>query len=191
MGKRQADIIKELTDKQVLFHLYLTQIVVLIVSLIIGYLLFDNIDSFLNLWDLKDINIILVGGSTAVIVIMIDFMLMKYLPKSMYDDGGINERIFQNRGIAHIFGLCLLIALAEEILFRGVIQTHFGIMIASIIFALLHIRYLYKWVLLISVVLLSFLLGYIYEVTGNLAITVFAHFMIDFVFAVKIRMENR
>ncbi|WP_010284296.1 CPBP family intramembrane glutamic endopeptidase [Bacillus timonensis] len=189
MGRRQADIIKQLPDKEIVFHLYLTQGILLIVSLALGLFLFDNWTSFIELWKWKDWNILFIGSAFALVVVFIDFLLMKWLPEAMYDDGGINERIFQKRSIPHIFILCLLISFSEEILFRGVIQTHFGLLIASMIFALLHVRYLYKWVLLTSVVLLSFLLGYIYEVYQNLWITVYAHFWIDFIFAVKLRLD--
>ncbi|MEH7224246.1 type II CAAX endopeptidase family protein [Bacillus sp. JJ1566] len=189
MGRRQADIIKHLPDKEIVFHLYLTQGILLVVSLVLGFFLFDNWSSFIKLWDWKDWNIFIIGSAFALVVVFVDFLLMKWLPEAMYDDGGINERIFQKRSIPHIFILCLLISFSEEILFRGVIQTHFGLVIASSIFALLHVRYLYKWVLLASVVLLSFLLGYIYELYQNLWITVYAHFWIDFIFAVKLRID--
>ncbi|THE15052.1 CPBP family intramembrane metalloprotease [Bacillus timonensis] len=189
MGRRQADIIKHLPDKEIVFHLYLTQGILLVVSLFLGFFLFDNWISFIKLWNWKDWNILFIGSAFAMVVVVVDFLLMKWLPEAMYDDGGINERIFQKRSIPHIFILCLLIAFSEEILFRGVIQTHFGLLIASFIFAILHVRYLYKWVLLTSVVLLSFLLGYIYELYHNLWITVYAHFWIDFIFAVKIRKD--
>jgi uncharacterized protein len=189
MGRRQADIIKNLTDKEIVFHLYLTQGILLILSLGLGFFLFDHWSSFLELWHWKDWNILLIGSGFAIAVVVIDLLLVKWLPEAMYDDGGINERIFRKRSIPHIFILCLLISFAEEILFRGVIQTHFGLIIASIIFALLHVRYLYKWVLLTSVVLLSFLLGFIYEVYQNLWITVYAHFLIDFILAVKLRID--
>ncbi|MCC3358287.1 CPBP family intramembrane glutamic endopeptidase [Bacillus sp. REN16] len=189
MRRSQADIIKHLPDKEIVFHLYITQGILLIVSLVLGFFLFDNWSDFFELWTLKDKNIFVIGSAFALAVVFVDFLLIKWLPEAMYDDGGINERIFQKRSIPHIFILSLLISFAEEILFRGVIQTHFGLLIASSIFAILHVRYLYKWVLLTSVVLLSFLLGYIYELYQNLWITVYAHFWIDFIFAVKLRMD--
>ncbi|RFB17007.1 CPBP family intramembrane metalloprotease [Bacillus sp. HNG] len=189
MGRRQADIIKHLPDKEIVFHLYLTQGILLVVSFVLGFFFFDNWSSFTKLWNWKDWNILFIGSAFALVVVIVDFLLMKWLPEAMYDDGGINERIFQKRSIPHIFILCLLISFSEEILFRGVIQTQFGLFIASLIFAVLHVRYLYKWVLLTSVVLLSFLLGYIYELYQNLWITVYAHFWIDFIFAVKIRTD--
>src|SRR5699024_11474282 len=59
-----------------------------------------------------------------------------------------------------------------ELLFRGVLQTTFGYIPASVIFALVHVRYLSKPVLLISVLLISFFIGYLFEVTGNLYVTI-------------------
>jgi len=189
MSNRQADIIKTMKDREILFHLYLTQIILLILAIILGFILFDSFADFNSIWNISDVDILLVGGSVGMIVVIIDFIMMKVIPKRLYDDGGINERLFQHRNVIHSFFLCSLIAFSEEILFRGVIQTHFGIFIASSIFALMHVRYLNRWILLITVVCLSFLLGYIYEITENLWVTIFAHFIIDFVFALKIRRD--
>ncbi|WP_078546011.1 CPBP family intramembrane glutamic endopeptidase [Litchfieldia alkalitelluris] len=185
---RQADMIKNMPNREIIYHLYLTQCILLIISIVLGVMLFDDFSSFKNLWKI-DTKIIVIGGAVALSVILIDFILSKWLPKEMLDDGGINRLLFQNLNIIHIFFVCFIISFTEELLFRGVLQTHFGLIIASLIFALLHVRYLYKWVLLLAVISLSFLLGYVYELTQNLWITIFAHFLIDFVFAVKIRLD--
>lgn len=189
MRNRQADIVNGMKDSQIVFHLYATQFLLLVVSIILGFFLFNDMDSFFMLWTLDLKQILIYGGGSAILVIIIDFLIMRWVPKHVYDDGGINELVFRNRNYFHIFFLCIIIAFAEELLFRGIIQTHFGIVIASVIFALLHVRYLYKWVLFTAVVLLSFLLGYLYLMTNNLLVTFFAHFLIDFVFALKIRKD--
>ena len=189
MRNRQADIVNGMKDSQIVFHLYATQFLLLVVSIILGFFLFNDMDSFFMLWTLDLKQILIYGGGSAILVIIIDFLIMRWVPKHVYDDGGINELVFRNRNYFHIFFLCIIIAFAEELLFRGIIQTHFGIVIASVIFALLHVRYLYKWVLFTAVVLLSFLLGYLYLITNNLLVTFFAHFLIDFVFALKIRKD--
>ncbi len=187
--KNQSDLIKGMTDKEVISHLYLTQLILLVIASIIGFFLFDDFESFLEIWKFNLSDIIIYGGLTGIAVILIDLWLMKVLPGHLFDDGGINERVFRNLSIFQIFILSLIIATVEEWLFRGVIQTHFGLVVSSILFALLHVRYLKKWFLFIIVILLSFLLGWLYELTGNLFVPIFAHFMIDFVFGVKIRTE--
>lgn len=189
LQNKQAEIVKGMNDRQIVFHLYATQGLLIIISIILGFFLFPNYTSFLDLWAFDIREIVLYGGGSALVVIILDFAMLKYVPKRYYDDGGINELVFKNRSIPHIFLLCLIIAFTEEVLFRGLIQTHFGIIIASLIFAVLHVRYLYKWVLFTAVILMSFLLGYLYLLTENLYVTFFAHFLIDLVFALKIRRD--
>jgi membrane protease YdiL (CAAX protease family) len=188
MMKRQSEQIQMMSDREVLIHLYLTQLLLIVISVIIAFFLFD-FSTLRRIWQFDAATVFTYGGGSALLVLAVDFLAMRYLPNQWYDDGGINEKIFQNRSIPHIFFLCLLIAFSEEWLFRGVIQTHFGLFIASTVFALLHIRYLEKWFLFIMVVLLSFFLGSIYEWTNSLWVTIFAHFLIDFILAVDIRLD--
>ncbi|WP_248490634.1 CPBP family intramembrane glutamic endopeptidase, partial [Staphylococcus aureus] len=70
---------------------------------------------------------------------------------------------------------------------RGVVQTHFGIVIASFVFAVLHIRYIKKPFLFCFVCFISFVFGYVFEWTGNLFITIFAHFLVDFIMGLQLR----
>lgn len=187
--KRQSEQIRMMSDREVLIHLYVTQLLLMAVSAIAGFFLFD-ISTFQKIWRFDAATVLMYGGGSAILVLAIDFLAMRYLPEHWYDDGGINEKIFENRSIPHIFFLCLLIAFSEELLFRGIMQTHFGLFVASIIFALLHVRYLEKLFLFTMVVLLSFFLGYIYQLTNSLWVTIFAHFLIDFILALDIRFDH-
>lgn len=111
-------------------------------------------------------------------------------PRIFYDDGGLNERIFKNRKVIHIALIAAIVALSEELLFRGVIQTKAGLIIASVIFAIIHYRYLFNWFLFSNIVLLSFLIGFIYQWTNNLAITIIMHFTIDFLLGLYIKFRQ-
>ncbi|WP_223703504.1 CPBP family intramembrane glutamic endopeptidase [Sutcliffiella deserti] len=189
MKNKQAELVKNMSDKELSTHLYLSQLIFLAIAVGLGLFFFEDMEHFNRIWswDVKDI--FLVGTMVGIAVVGLDLLLLKYLPKHFMDDGGINERLFRTKSVAHIVFLAMLIAVVEELLFRGVVQTHFGIWVASLVFALLHIRYLHKWLLLVSVILLSFLLGYIYEVTGNIFVTIWAHFIIDVLLALKIRLD--
>lgn len=189
MFKNQSDQIKQLSDKQVLQSLYFTQFLLIIISIVMSIFLFKDIHDFLKVWEYKDNDFLLFGFITALIVIIIDYIMMKLLPSHLLDDGGVNEKIFKNRNVLHIIFLTALIAFSEELLFRGIIQTHFGLLIASLIFAILHFRYVTKIVLFIMVVAVSFLLGIVYELTNTIYSTMIAHFIIDFVFAIQIRRK--
>lgn len=191
MRDKYSDIVKELTDRELLFHLYLTQLLLLVISLILGFLLFDSFSDFTALFNWADINIIIIGGTAGIIVVLIDLALMRVLPSSYYDDGGLNNKIFRSPSLFQIAFITMLVAFSEEILFRGVIQTHFGLIVSSIIFALVHYRYLFNWFLFLNVVLLSFLIGFVYYFTENLVVTILMHFIIDFLLGMSIKYRNQ
>jgi membrane protease YdiL (CAAX protease family) len=189
MKRKYNEVITGLTDRELLFHLYLTQIILLTISFILGILLFDHF-SFLKHMDWKDYKILTVGLPCGVAVVALDIVLMKWLPDSYYDDGGLNKRIFRNKNIFHILWIAAIVAISEELLFRGIIQTKVGLIFASIIFAIIHYRYLFNWFLFMNIVLLSFIIGFIYEWTGNLAVTIVMHFVIDFLLGVYIKCRE-
>ncbi|MFG6148660.1 CPBP family intramembrane glutamic endopeptidase [Halobacillus sp. B23F22_1] len=192
MTKRsQSDFINQLSTRQITKHLIITQIILLLVAVLASLILFQApLKTWLSLISIQITEVILLGALPAALILSIDFTLMRFLPERFYDDGGINQKVFQNHSILNIFWLTLLIAVCEEALFRGVIQTSFGYFTASTLFALIHFRYLKKLVLLISVLFVSYFLGYMYEITGNLLVTITAHFLIDFILGVWISLRN-
>lgn len=188
---KQADLIKKMTDKEILLNLYITQLLMLILAFVLGWLLFDSWADLFEKFKWDPFTIFVVGGGSAFFIILFELILEKILPKKMLDDGGINERVFQNRSVIHIFVLVTIIAFAEEILFRGVLQTHFGLIPASLLFAIIHVRYLRKIILFIITVGLSFYLGWLYLMTDNLLVPIFTHFTIDFVLGCILRFRKR
>lgn len=185
------ELINGLSDKELSFHLLLTQFLLLAVSFILGVFLFDGFTDFLDLFNWNDPLIWQVGTLAGISVVILDLTLMKFLPPSAYDDGGLNERIFRNKNIFQIFIITAFVAVSEEILFRGIIQTHTGLIISSVVFALVHYRYLFNWFLFLNIIFLSFVIGYIYMKTGNLAVTIIMHFIIDFLLGLTISIRNK
>ncbi|AIF43542.1 CPBP family intramembrane glutamic endopeptidase [Virgibacillus sp. SK37] len=188
---KQSEIMKRLTDKELRQQVVLTQILLLIGSYILSVFLFEQPLKWINLFQLDLKEIFLFGIGTALIILLMDLIIMLIFPIEYYDDGGINKRLFRNITFPSLLLITLFVAIAEEMLFRGVIQSSFGYIVASTTFALVHIRYLKKPVLLLSVLFVSFFIGYIFELTGNLAVTITAHFIIDFVLALFIRLKKR
>ncbi|OIK15540.1 hypothetical protein BIV60_09285 [Bacillus sp. MUM 116] len=190
MKNKYIDLIRGLSDRELLFHLYMTQMILLSISIILGFILFDHF-SFLNHFRLNDIMIVKIGLPAGVLVVLVDIALMKWLPSSYYDDGGLNERIFNNKNMLQILWIAALVAFCEELLFRGIIQTKVGLIFASVIFAVIHYRYLFNWYLFFNIVLLSFFIGFIYEWTNNFAVTTVMHFVIDFLLGMYIKMKHK
>lgn len=189
MKNKYNELIKGLTDRELLSHLYMTQILLLGITFILGILLFDDF-SYMQSIDFSDARILLIGLPAGAAIVIVDIILMKLLPKSFYDDGGLNERIFRNRSVIHIALIAALVAFSEELLFRGVIQTKLGLILASLIFAVIHYRYLFNWFLFSNIVILSFFIGSVYEWSNNLAVTMIMHFTIDFLLGLFIKYKH-
>lgn len=189
MKKRYVDLIQEIPDRQLLISLYMTQIVLLTIAFFLGIFLFDSYSDFFDLFHWKDTNILLVGGMSGIAVVIVDLVLMKIMPAKYYDDGGLNERMFQKRSLLQIALIAAVVAIGEEILFRGVIQTHMGLILSSLIFAFVHYRYLFNWFLFVNITGLSFFIGFIYLQTGNILVTIFMHFLIDFLLGCVIKFK--
>ncbi|MGM0864702.1 MAG: CPBP family intramembrane glutamic endopeptidase [Bacillota bacterium] len=187
---KQGEVIQQLSKNQLTFHLYFTQFLLLTISLGLGIFLFDTWSGFWKQFYISP-TILTIGLTSGVMIVIIDIVLMKLLPSKYYDDGGVNARIFTDRSIGEIALLAFFISISEEILFRGVLQFHFGLIISSIIFALIHFRYWAHWFLIVNIVLLSFWIGFIYEQTENLLVTIIMHFVIDFLLGIHMRKKGR
>lgn len=188
--RKQSEIIDQLTDRELTVNIYITQILLLLLSSIMGVIFFKDWIEFKQIFHWHPLQIVIIGGGSGLIIVVIELVLEKTLPPNSFDDGGINERIFKDKSIFQIFCLVFVIAVAEELFFRGIIQTYFGIIPASVLFAILHIRYLNKRFLFLMTVLISFFLGWIFMLTQNLLITITTHFLIDFILGLILRFRN-
>lgn len=189
MKNKYSEIINEFTDKELIRHLYTTQIILIALSLALSIFLFDGYSFWLQI-HLFDLDVLTIGLTAGLLVVLIDFLFTKWLPSSYYDDGGLNERIFRNQSFFQIFWITIFVAFSEEMLFRGIIQTKIGLVWACLLFAAVHYRYLFNWFLFINIILLSFLIGFIFAWTNNLAVTIVMHFVIDFLSGIQIRWKN-
>lgn len=187
---RQAELIKQMTHRELTVNLFLTQLILLAVSLIAGWILLDHITDIFQRFqfDLRWIFWGLVNGTA---VAIIDIIMINLLPKKYYDDGGINNKIFKPMPTWLIPIVALVIAFTEELLFRGILQTTFGLIAASIIFAIIHIRYWSHWYLMVNVIVLSFWIGIVYEMADQKLWPVIAmHFAIDFILGIYIKFGS-
>lgn len=187
---KQEDIIKHMTDRELKQQLLLSQAIFFLLSIFLSFFLFDNVlDWFIYLY-IDFYTIFYYGLLPGLIIVSVNLILYKFLPKHLFDDGGINEKVFKQQSIMSIFIIALVVAISEEFLFRGLIQTTFGYMTASIIFIVVHFRYLKKPVLLISIIFVSFYIGYLFELTSSLFVTITVHFVVDFLLGLAIKFEK-
>ncbi len=186
---RQAELIEQMTPRELTAHLYLTQLILLLVSLIAGAIFFD-IDDILSRFKF-DSKWVFWGIVNGMVVVGIDILLMNIMPKKFYDDGGINNKIFKTMPVWQIPIVAFVVGLTEELLFRGIVQTSIGLVAASILFAIIHFRYWTHWFLMVNVMILSFWMGIVYELADQKLWPVIAmHFTIDFLLGIYIKFGS-
>ncbi|MEC0181790.1 type II CAAX endopeptidase family protein [Paenibacillus peoriae] len=180
--------IHELNDRLLLYNLYLTQGLTLLVGAV--WIIFQQ-RNVLELFALpKSLHVLWWGLGLAAAMLLVDLVLSRVMPEDAMDDGGINQLLFQNRPIWHIICIAAVVSICEELLFRGAIQYSFGPYWTSILFAVIHIRYLRHWIPTGWVFLSSYGLGYIYVQTGSLWAPIICHFVIDLISGLALRFRR-
>jgi len=179
--------IQDIDERLLLINLYFTQALILLAALLLIWL---NKISFKQLFEASPgtgVTMITYGILCAALVLFSDFLLGRFIPEHVTDDGGINEKIFANRSVWHTAVICLVVAICEELLFRGAVQHLIGAYWTSVLFAAIHVRYLQHWLMTLLVFAISYALGWIYMQTGTLITPIIAHFAIDFVLGYHLR----
>jgi len=83
--------------------------------------------------------------------------------------------------LLQIFLIAAFSSIGEELFFRGAVQNQFGIIIASILFGLVHLpidKKMVPWTLMAMA--MGFVLGGLYMYSGNLLAPITLHFLINF-----------
>lgn len=171
--------LQQLSDRDVIRSLYLSQGIILAFAVLLLTFLPKSASVFSHLWQIDFKKIIGLGVVSALIIVWLETLFDRIVPEKWTDDGGINARVFQALSVPHIFLAMAVVALSEEMLFRGAIQTQFGFISASLIFAAVHVRYLKKPLLLISVIALGFYLGWLFLIGKSLLVPITAHYTMD------------
>lgn len=178
----------QLNERLLLINLYITQGLTLIIGIIILFFQKRSVISLLQFPE--NYRFLLWGCGLAATMFGVDFLLSRFVKEESLDDGGINEMLFRNRPVWHIAIICVIVSICEELLFRGAIQHGLGPYWTSIIFALIHVRYLRHWIPTGWVFLSSYALGYIYIQAGTLWAPIVCHFLIDFISGLVIKFRR-
>ncbi|MGU3470341.1 CPBP family intramembrane glutamic endopeptidase [Paenibacillus sp. D51F] len=181
--------VDELDDRMLLLNLYMTQAITLIIGLVWCFFQGRNPIALFRWPD--SLAFLYWGFGFALLILVVDLFISRWVPEEAADDGGVNERIFRNRPVWHIALLSLVVAICEELLFRGAIQHSLGAYWTSILFAAIHVRYLKHWIPTALVFGISYGLGWIYIRTGTLLAPIAAHFAVDFIMGMIIRYRRQ
>ena len=181
--------VDELNDRMLLLNLYITQAITLFIGL--AWCFFQRRNPFALLGVPDSLQFLYWGFGFALVVLAVDLVISRWVPEEAADDGGVNERIFRNRPLWHIAVLSLVVAICEELLFRGAIQYGIGPYWTSILFAAIHVRYLKHWIPTGLVFSISYGLGWMYMHTGTILAPIAAHFAVDFIMGLIIRYRRQ
>lgn len=106
------------------------------------------------------------------------FIFIKLIPMKMMYDPNV-------RALSDSFSMKFLAiyfvpnAFYEELLFRGALQPLVGIVPAALIFALVHVSYYKKPVLLVEAFFQGLILGALFQITGSVWIATIAHAVLN------------
>lgn len=126
---------------------------------------------------------VVIGTLGALILLLFFYLLLLEKVKNIPLVGSLRRTVIHDiKGIfseTKLLDLCFISAcagLAEELLFRGVIQVKFGIVVASIVFGLLH--FITPAYCIIATIM-GFYLGFLFQYYGSLLIPIQLHFVYD------------
>ena len=170
---------------------YLTQLFLLCVSGILIWLFYDSVANvfLIRMFDVSQAMIL--GSAFAIGIMVCEWILMKRVSKDALDDGGINKRLFGQMSLIHMVFFCLFVSIVEELLFRAVLQSLIGLIGASLLFAIVHVRYVTKPILFSVMIAVSFSLGLLFHWTNNILAPITAHFLINFISGLYIKFSNK
>lgn len=131
--------------------------------------------------DKKDIIYIFVGS---LVILVIDILLIYILPKPLY--GQETRVIIKNLGLIGIVIACIIAPITEEYIFRCLSKNHIStIIVASILFGLLHIQITSDMYSSLYPVIVTFINGliflYFYKKSDNLYVSIFIHSIINMI----------
>jgi membrane protease YdiL (CAAX protease family) len=119
---------------------------------------------------------VLLGALTAVATVTLGLLAYRIIPVLREIAEELAPRLVDGAGRTSLVLVAAFSGVGEETFFRGALQQEFGLVVASLLFGLVHIgpdrRYLVwtAWA-----VLAGFLFGWLYEVTGGLLAPILAH----------------
>ena len=174
-----TNTMNEIPKKILLLNVVLSQAIIVGIGILLIFAVFENRDLtelFSVRIDFFSIFVVILGSG---LLILLQLLFHKFLAhEKLFDE--INMVLMERFSLKELFWIFLGGSIAEEFLFRGIIQTEFGILIASIVFTITHFRYHNKLYIIAEVFLMGLLLGLIYTLTKMLWVPIVCHLTVNF-----------
>ncbi|CAN5559580.1 type II CAAX endopeptidase family protein [soil metagenome] len=119
---------------------------------------------------------LLLGTLTAAATVLLGILLYRLVPTMRQIADELAPTLVDGADRSNLVLISLFSGIGEEMLFRGAVQPEFGLVVAAVLFGLVHIgpdrRYL-TWTA--WTILAGFLFGFLYEFSGGLLAPIIAH----------------
>lgn len=172
----------EMKQKELILTVITIESVLFLIAIGLGYLFHLNAFNLIK-YDLKDISFAVLA---TILLLVVNFLAINVFSKYVIIFKHLKEAyneiapVAANVTLPGAFIIAIFSGFAEEFLFRGILQTQFGIIIASIVFGIFHIGNKKTVWYGIYAVLIGFYLGWLYHITGNLMIPILVHSLNNF-----------
>ncbi|MBI4835336.1 MAG: CPBP family intramembrane metalloprotease [Planctomycetes bacterium] len=167
-------------ESRIVFPMAVIYSIVLIISLL-GIYYFKGLAYLLDAFHIYPDTYIIIGlglgGGCGVVAVSI---ISAYLFKRVKDLQQEFTLILGRLSSFEIIVVALSSGIAEEVLFRGLLQPYLGLAITSVIFGMLHFpvkRVYIIWT--VFAVGMGFMLGWFYELTGSLLTPIITHVLVN------------
>ncbi len=119
---------------------------------------------------------VLLGALTAVATVSLGLLVYRLLPVLREIAEELAPRLVDGADRSSLVLVAIFSGVGEETFFRGAVQQEFGLVVASLVFGLVHVGPDRRYVVWTAwAVLAGFLFGALYEVTGGLLAPILAH----------------
>jgi len=176
----------QISKKMLLLNIILSQAILVLISAILIGLIFPEvqIENMLRI-SCRSVHLLVFLAGSA-LLLGLQLLFHYYISKDHLTEE-INILLVNTFSLPELAGIFFFGALTEEILFRGILQPVLGILAASLLFTLIHFRYLKKVFLILEVFLMGLILGSAYFLTGTVWVPVFCHFTVNILTACLIK----
>jgi len=168
----------DIPKKMMVVNLIVSQLLLIVLAVILQFI-FNKQLCFEEIFLLNFTTYtIFIGIFSSVLLLLIQLAFFKFISAERLFEQ-INAYLLQNFSLKELSLIFLVGAISEEFLFRATIQPKIGILLGSLIFTVVHFRYLRKILILIEVFIIGLVLGLSYYLTSSIWVPIFCHFLVN------------
>ena len=181
--------------EKLLWTVLIPQMILLTISTL--WIYFDSKNYVLQYFKKFNIQILICAIITGIILAILGYVFYKWMKKTkrFYSMVELFEEVlspsFSNLKQQDVIILSMVSGFSEEIFFRGLLYTHFGISVSSLAFGILHMPGFKFWVYAVWATLSGALFCILLSFSGSLWLPIIAHIINNIIGMFILRKINK